>query len=120
MVSTARKGKSGHGSGTKRNGKVKIDLKKIIPITIIGVVFCIFAWTLIGQQIEISKKNKQISELNGKIEDMQDESDRLSKEVENLNNPEYIEQIAREKLGLVRPNERVFVDANKSEDNKGK
>ena len=34
-----------------------------------------------------------------------------------MEDPEYIERIAREKLGLVRPNERVFVDANKSDSN---
>ena len=44
---------------------------------------------------------------------------KLEAELENLNDPAYLEKIAREKLGLVRPNERVFVDANKSETNTG-
>ncbi|MBO5364889.1 MAG: septum formation initiator family protein, partial [Clostridia bacterium] len=45
------------------------------------------------------------------------QTEKLEKELENLNDPEYLEKIAREKLGLVRPNERVFVDANQSEVN---
>ena len=45
------------------------------------------------------------------------QTEKLEAELENLNDPAYLEQIAREKLGLVRPNERVFVDANKSQAN---
>ena len=35
--------------------------------------------------------------------------------MENLDDPEYLEKVAREKLGLIRPNERVFIDTNKDE-----
>ena len=98
----------------------KLNLKKVTAIVIAGILLVYFIWTLISQQISISKKNGEIAELERKIEEVRLESDRLSKEVENLNDPEYIEKIARERLGLVRPNERVFVDSNKSKDNSGK
>ncbi len=32
---------------------------------------------------------------------------------ENVNSPEYIEQVAREKLGMYLPNERVYIDIGK-------
>ena len=32
---------------------------------------------------------------------------------DNINSPEYIEEIAREKLGMYLPNERVFIDIGK-------
>ena len=32
---------------------------------------------------------------------------------ENISTDEYIESVAREKLGLVKPYETVYVDANK-------
>ena len=77
-------------------------------------------WTLISQQFTINAKNKEIDALDSKIQEVQQQSDNLKQQVDNLQNPEYIERIAREQLGLVRPNERVFVDSNKSEDNSNK
>ena len=32
---------------------------------------------------------------------------------ENINSPEYIEEIAREKLNMYLPNERVYIDIGK-------
>ena len=37
---------------------------------------------------------------------------RLKEELESVNDPEYLERMAREKLGLVSPNERVYIDEN--------
>ena len=104
----------------KKNSKRSVNFKRLAITAIIFLLALYFIWTFISQQIMISKKNKEISELQMQIESIEAESQRLSKEVEDLNNPEYIEKIARERLGLVRPNERVFVDSNKSEENKGK
>ena len=74
---------------------------------------------MIWQQVMINRKNKELDSLAVKIEEATKESESLQKEIENLSDPEYIERYARENLGLVRPNERVFVDSNKSEDNIG-
>ena len=72
---------------------------------------------MIWQQVTISKKNKEINALEEKVQTATQQTEKLEAELENLNDPAYLEQIAREKLGLVRPNERVFVDANKSQAN---
>ena len=34
----------------------------------------------------------------------------LSNAIENRNDPSYLEDVARERLGLVAPNDRVFYD----------
>ena len=41
------------------------------------------------------------------------ENEELKKMKENINSDEYIEQIAREKLGMYYPNERVYIDVEK-------
>ena len=46
------------------------------------------------------------------ISDANRETDRLKEELESVNDPEYLERMAREKLGLVSPNERVYIDEN--------
>ncbi|MBQ3573506.1 MAG: septum formation initiator family protein, partial [Clostridia bacterium] len=84
---------------------------------VVAVVAVYFIYVLIWQQITISGKNEEIDNLKQQVSSASEESERLKQEVENLNDPEYLERVARERLGLVRPNERVFVDSNKSEDN---
>ncbi len=103
----------------KKVPRRKFNIKKLVAIMVAAVVVFYFAYTLITQQISISKKNEEIKALESQVQEAENESDRLQGEIENLQDPEYIEKIAREKLGLVRPNERVFVDSNKSENNSG-
>lgn len=98
----------------------KRDKKNMIVMLVGGLVIIYFVYTLITQQIAINKKNQELENLQTQIAEANEESDKLKTEIENLSDPEYIEKIAREKLGLVRPNERVFVDSNKSENNSGK
>lgn len=92
--------------------------KKLVSYIVIGLALIYFIGTLISQQLSISQQNRRIEELQGRVSEAQQQAESLQTEVDNLNNPEYIERIAREQLGLVRPNERVFVDSNKSENNK--
>ena len=87
-----------------------------LGITAAAVIY--FTVTVISQQFSLSEQNRTIDALNDKISEAQQTGEALKSEVDNLNNPEYIEHIAREQLGLVRPNERVFIDSNKSQNNK--
>lgn len=65
-----------------------------------------------SQQSTINRKNNEIRNLNEQITSANQETERLKEELENVNDPEYLERMAREKLGLVGPNERVYIDAN--------
>ena len=59
---------------------------------------------LIKQQINISHYRDDIKELSSKIEVAQSELEQ---------NKQNLEQVAREKLGMYLPNERVYIDSNK-------
>ena len=48
--------------------------------------------------------------MSGDVEDAQQENARLEYEIEHSEDPETMEQIAREKLGLVKPGEKIFYD----------
>lgn len=103
--------------GNGQTAKRKLNLKKF-TIAILVVLFAVyFIYIMIWQQITITRKNREIDALSEKIETANAQTEKLEAELENLNDPEYLEKIAREKLGLIRPNERVFVDANKSQSN---
>lgn len=91
---------------------------KRLLIAVLVVLFTVyFVYVMIWQQIAITKKNREIQELEEQVQAAASQTEALKAELENLNDPAYLEKIAREKLGLVRPNERVFVDANKSQAN---
>ncbi len=99
----------------KRTGKIKINLKRFI-LSMLVLVFCVyFAGKMISQQVVLSHKNDEIQEITEQINSASRETDRLEDELESVNDPEYLERMAREKLGLVVPNERVYIDANSSD-----
>lgn len=107
-------------ASSKKNTARKVDVKRLVAVVIGAVVVIYFSCTIISQQSLINKKNKEIQNLEEQISQANEDADKLKNEIDNLQNPEYIEKVAREKLGLVRPNERVFVDSNKSNENNGK
>ena len=68
------------------------------------------------QQLNISQYKDDINVLSQKIEvaeeKLQQDKQYLEEEKQNTNSLEYIEKLAREKLGMYLPNERVYIDSN--------
>ena len=89
--------------------------KFLIPVFLIAII--VWGGVLIRQQKNIIQYQKEIKELSTKINVAQDELDQnkqnLEEEINKSNSPEYIEKVAREKLGMYLQNERVYVDSNK-------
>lgn len=99
-------------STAEKTKHIKLNIKRLI-VSAAAFVFCVyFVCVTIGQQHTINIKQREINELNSKIVSARQETERLSSEFESVNEPEYLERMAREKLGLVQPNERVYIDAN--------
>ncbi len=103
----------------KSAARQKLNVKRLAIVAAAAVFIIYFVYAMIAQQIALSNKNKEIQSLEEQVSAANTETERLQKELDNLEDPEYLERVAREKLGLVRPNERVFVDANKSKANSG-
>ena len=82
-------------------------------------VIALIIWIvmLIKQQINISQYKDDIKDLSSKIEvaekELDDNKQNLEQEKKNTDSLEYIEKLAREKLGMYLPNERVYVDSTK-------
>ena len=80
-------------------------------VFLIAVAYLVFS--LISQQGVISKNSAEIATLEQQISEKQVEIEQLEKEYSDVYSDEYVERMAREKLGLVQPNERVFKDSSK-------
>ncbi len=92
-----------------KNTKTKKLLKKILFIgIIIYVVYTFFAQqkTLNSYQADQERYSEQIAQEKDKQEE-------LKTTKENIDSKEYIEEVAREKLDMYLPNERVYIDISK-------
>lgn len=72
-----------------------------------------FVYTFLDQQTQINKYNSQIEVYKTEIAAKNEITNYYKEQAENTTTDKYIEQVARETLGYVKPYEKVFVDTNK-------
>ncbi|NLM74748.1 MAG: cell division protein FtsL [Clostridiaceae bacterium] len=71
------------------------------------------AITYTSQSEELYLINLKITELEQKIEKEKEIKRNLQKQKEEISSEESIEKLAREKLGMVKDGEKIFIDINK-------
>lgn len=100
------------------NRKQKRDPKRQILIMLGGFLVLFIVLVLAIADIKIYQKKQkyisQIEELKNKIQELEDRKISLKKGIENSNNQDYIEKVAREELDLQKPGENVvsFIRSN--------
>lgn len=72
-----------------------------------------FCGTVIGQQSLMEDKKKEYQSVLQKIDEEKKVKEELLQQKDIMDNDAYIEKVAREKLGMVKRGEKVFVDINK-------
>ena len=83
---------------------------KLVKRFFIGIIGVYVVFTLVNQQKTLNQYNNESEELAQEIQEQKDYNSKLSKQQEDVNSLEFIEQTAREKLDMYYPNERVYVD----------
>jgi len=97
------------------NKRKKSKVKRNRPLFLIVLVILLYvSWILISQRIKLQELTKQEEELQKKVEQLKEEEQRLAEERELLNDPKYIERVARERLKMVKPNEIIYIDHEKA------
>jgi cell division protein FtsL len=89
--------------------KKKRNIKKIIW----GLVFIMFGSIFVKQQIILYRLNKQYKHYNEQLQKVKVINSQLKEQLKEAKRPEHVEKLAREKLGLVKPGEILFIDKNK-------
>lgn len=87
--------------------KIKKPYKKIAILFI--AIYVIY--TLITQQKTLNAYTTEQKNYSSQIQQEQANKETLLETKEHVNSTEYIEDVAREKLGMYLPNERVYFDA---------
>jgi cell division protein FtsL len=91
----------------KRKKKSKLGLFVIVGILVY------FSYVVIDQQKILYAKENQMTTIEKKIDEQKRLNEELQRQKKILNTDEYAEKVARDKLGMIKPGERVFVDVNK-------
>ncbi len=84
--------------------------KKLYKRLLIILVLIYAIFTLVNQQKVLNQYGKNSKELASKIEEQQTYNNELVSKKENVDSKEFIEQMAREKLEMYYPNEKVYID----------
>lgn len=82
-------------------------------IFIMLAIFVYMAYIFVNQQRLLYAKKQELSKIENKFSEEEKINEELNMELEMIQSDEYIEKVAREKLGMVKRNERVYVDIGK-------
>ena len=89
-----------------------IKTTKKVKNVIIGFMLLVLAYNVIDLKIAMSQKKNEISQKQEEQKQLQLENQRLKKMLEASEiDPSYMERLAREKLGLVKPGEVTIIDS---------
>ena len=84
--------------------------KKILRNLLIIAIIVYIAFVFIDQQKTLNEYSKNTEELNQQIASEKATNEDLNQQKDNVNSLEFIEEMAREKLDMYHPNERVYMD----------
>ena len=69
------------------------------------------------QQPQILENKEEIARLSEEIDYEKARQEEVENVRESVDTDEYIERIAREKLGMIKANEKIFVDVSTTDKN---
>ena len=99
-------------TGNKVNNKkkrYKVDYLRVILI----VALVYFSATFVKQQLSINEYNVKIKSIKQDIQEAELKTKELEEVQAKVDDSEYIEMVARNELGLVKPYEKIFIDVDK-------
>lgn len=100
----------------KRKKSIPIGIGLLKLVFLAMLVFGVFAVSnmLIVRQAKLNEMEAN----EAKIQKLSQEVESISKEIEKSDSPEFVEKIARDELGMIKPREVIFIDKNKEREEK--
>ena len=90
----------------KKRYVVKPRLKIFLALLALGY----FGLSLLKQEIKINQQNERIHDLREQIVQAEDTTAELERLIQYTESEEYIEKVARERLGWVKKGEIIFIE----------
>lgn len=94
---------------TNKGKKLKFKLggPSVILLILLGFIFYSFG----GQMVEMYNVRYEIKKISEQMDELQQKNADLRNQMEQLNSDAFVEREAREKLGLVKPGEKIILEA---------
>lgn len=89
-----------------KSGKFNKVMLILAPLLITALVICVY--NFISIQVEISQKKEELAKLTAQVTEVENDNKMLGRYSEEQYKVEYIETIARDKLGYAKPEERIY------------
>lgn len=86
--------------------------KKLVMTFALTSFFMYMGYILVNQQVRINQLNNEIVQFDREIQEANLETEKLNDTLSSISDDEYMEEVARERLGLVMPTEIIFMDAS--------
>lgn len=96
----------------KKKSSLALNITFILSISL--TLFLLF--TFINQKVKIANLNKESQLIKAQHDNLNREIDELVKEIEEINSLEYIEKRAREDLGMIKKDEKIYINPTESID----
>ncbi|MBR3163106.1 MAG: cell division protein FtsL [Clostridia bacterium] len=84
--------------------------RKLLSFLLFAAVAIYAIVTLINQQITLNRYKDEQAKLTQQIKEEEDYKKNLVATKDNVNSEQFIEEMAREKLDMYLPTEKVYID----------
>lgn len=85
----------------------KLTLRNVAFI----VIITIFTYSIVRQQMTMIKINKEIQEKQCELNKAEEQKQKLQDEVDLTKTDAYLEKMARERLGMIKPGEKKIIES---------
>jgi cell division protein FtsB len=73
------------------------------------LVLGLLAAMAIEPTVELMQQNERIARMTAELREIETTNERLERRIQRLDDPDFLEQKAREQIGLVRPGETAYL-----------
>lgn len=88
----------------------RYTLKPRIKIFLVLLFLSYFGITMLKQGVKMNEQDEKIAHLKEQIAQVQDTNADLEKLIQYTESEEYVEKVARERLGWVKKGEIIFIE----------
>lgn len=93
---------------TKKRRRKATPITKLICVMALGLT-CFFLFSFVKELSTTYRLQKEVAEVQAKLQEMQDQNESLNKEKMKLQDPDYIGNFARGKYMISKQGEQIFV-----------
>ena len=84
----------------------------LLTMLVIAILIALVGVQLIHLRSQIDDARSQLTALQSDLDAAKQENDALASALEKADDPEYLQELAREQLDMVSPGEKVFYDVS--------